>query len=186
MLQNIVDDLGIVPEKIIPRVIMEKIFKKCLKASKVTALVDTSNLTDLGCASCSDKKVEEYIIKQLKRNKPVGIGYCSNVLSDKDADMIYPNSHLTILDNTRVVRSKSACAGHASIVAGSRKKDNKCQLLVRNSWGDWKSSTWKDCLCETSKGVFKDCKYGDKKINSVGCWVDSDSLTRNIMDTTHF
>lgn len=183
ILNNILNGLNIVPESIVPAVVMKKIFKECLDKSTSTALLDINKLVDKGCKNCRDRDFEKYFLKQLKRNKPIGVGYCANVLNDPNAKMVEIKSVFGYFPR-RV--AKEDCYGHESIIAGSRKKGNKCQFLIRNSWGDWKSSKWRDCLCETSKGVYQACKYGDSKINSVGCWVDSEALTKNTLDSTHF
>lgn len=186
VLNNIMKELSIVPDKIIPYYVMEQIFKGCIESSRPTPLVTIKNLKTFECNNCSNESIVSYIVKQLKRNKPVGIGYCSKVLNDKDVIMIEDNNLLSPFDNSRIQRTKEGCGLHESVVSGSRKVGGQCQLLVRNTWGDWKSKVWSDCLCETSKGVYESCKPKDGKINSVGCWVDSKALSRNIVDMVHF
>ncbi len=69
--------------------------------------------------------------------KPVGISYCSRVLSKKSANGIdYYN------------KPRKNCAPHASVVIGKRADTNgKCQYLIRNSWGRNHKYPW-----ETSQG----------------------------------
>lgn len=69
--------------------------------------------------------------------RPVGISYCSRMLTDKNAAGIdYYN------------KPKKNCGPHASVVIGKR-GDNygKCQYLIRNSWGKSYKYPW-----ETSEG----------------------------------
>jgi hypothetical protein len=186
VLNNVLKNLRIVPEKIIPYYVMENIFKGCIESSRPTPLVTLSKLKTFECNNCTDSSIVSYLIKQLKRNKPVGIGYCSKVLNDKNANMLEDNNLLSPFDNSRIQRTKEGCGLHESVVSGSRKVGGQCQLLVRNTWGDWKSKVWNDCLCETSKGVYESCKPSDGKINSVGCWIDSKALSRNVVDMVHF
>lgn len=186
ILNNLLEELSIIPSQVIPSVIMDKILKQCIADSNFTPLVDPSKLKSRECKTCSDTDMKSHILRQLKRNKPVSISYCADVLYDKNSRMIVDNDYFKYSDNLRSNRVQKDCGAHASIVAGSRNKGGKCQMLLRNTWGDWKSSTWSDCLCETSKGVYEACKHGDTKNNSVGCWIDSDALVRNIYRTTHF
>lgn len=186
ILGKILEDFSIMPENIFPTSIMGKILKKCTDVVKVHPRIDISKLKSEKCFTCTDDQLKLYILNQLKRNKPVAVSYCSKVLNDKFTKSIKENNIFLYEDNKRNTRIKKDCWPHASIVAGSRTKGGKCQMLVRNTWGDWKSSTWKDCLCETSKGYYEPCKKGDFKLNSVGCWVDADALTRNTYRTTHF
>lgn len=69
--------------------------------------------------------------------RPVGISYCSRVLTDKNAAGIdYYN------------KPKANCAPHASVVIGKRADSSgKCQYLIRNSWGASYKYPW-----ETSQG----------------------------------
>lgn len=67
--------------------------------------------------------------------RPVGISYCSRVLTEKNSNGIdYYN------------KPRKNCAPHASVVIGKRAaSDGKCQYLIRNSWGrsykyPWESS----------------------------------------------
>lgn len=184
ILDIIANDLSIVQSEIVPTMVAGEIFKGCVASKRNKPKIEIESLKQRNCKNCGNRRLESYIVSQLKRDKPVAIGYCADVLSDKNHEGVkVPGSWDFFKDRKR---KKGNCSGHESIVAGSRKKDNKCQLLVRNTWGDWKSKTWKNCLCETSKGVYEACSRGDSKVNSVGCWVDSDKLTKNIFRTTHF
>ena len=184
VLGNIRNNLVDIGEKIIPRVLIGRILKECREKTKYKPKVSISKLVDGECDDCSNEQMQSYIIKQLKRNKPVAISYCSEILYKKDYVGVEEDSYWNPFDSREVVGDD--CGRHASILAGSRKVAGKCEFLLKNSWGDWKSGTWKDCLCETSKGKYEKCKRGDSKINSVGCWIDAEKLSKNIYNTTHF
>lgn len=82
---------------------------------------------------------------------PIGVAYCAS-----------------IFDEGRAFKSKdygdAACRRHASLIIGRRRdpKDrNRCQFLIRNSWGRSCSSYHPDWDCEASRG---------------SVWVDADVL----------
>ncbi len=70
--------------------------------------------------------------------RPVGISYCSRMLTDKNAAGIdYYNKP-----------RKNNCGPHASVVIGKKADNNgKCMYLIRNSWGRSYKYPW-----ETSNG----------------------------------
>ena len=184
ILANIREDLVAISGKIIPRVVLGQILKTCVENSKFKPRVDITKLKDSRCDECTNSEMQTYILKQLKRNKPVAISYSGKILSKKDNVGVKEASNWNPFDSREIISDKFS--GHASILAGSRKRGNSCEFLLKNTWGDWKSSTWKNCLCETSKGKYENCTIEDKKINSVGCWIDAKKLSRNILRTTHF
>ena len=111
--------------------------------------------------------------KQLaQRNTPVAISYCSQVLYD-------PNfSGGNRIDN---------CGIHASLIVGMKRDDNKCKLLLRNSWGTGfgtHTDNWK-CLCKSRETgeLVDDCTastHNNGKYTVEACWIDSDALGRNL------
>jgi hypothetical protein len=77
-----------------------------------------------------------------KTGLPIVVNYCSS-----------------LLEKGRDWRSSSECRNHSSLVVGYRKKDGKCQALIRNSWGT-------DCAMYSKEW---ECKRGQ-------IWVDLDAL----------
>ncbi|MBL6990154.1 MAG: hypothetical protein ISR65_10270 [Bacteriovoracaceae bacterium] len=86
--------------------------------------------------------------------KPIGIEYCSAILKNKN-----------YTSGKWIRRRKKDCGYHASLVIGRRKHTNgKCQLLVRNSWGE-----------RCNHGYDWECDKGN-------IWVDDDALGRNLFN----
>ena len=103
-------------------------------------------------------------------------------------------------------KRKASCGGHSSVLVGSRAKNNKCEYLLRNSWGtnfgDW-TSNW-ECFCEQRKAqkttvsgntyttTYKVERFNCKKkthqyqhgIKVLGCWVNEDALANNISEAS--
>lgn len=71
------------------------------------------------------------IDREIERGRPVGISYCSRVLTDKR----YKGSPIAEVD--------ANCDMHASVLIG-RKMNNvgQCQYLIRNSWGTDAKYAW--------------------------------------------
>ncbi|MCT4640933.1 MAG: hypothetical protein N4A33_01460 [Bacteriovoracaceae bacterium] len=186
VLTNIQDQFKISSNYILPKLVMQVILKDCVPKKKYQPLVDINKLKVGSCSKCSDKELENHIVKQLKRKKPVGISYCYKILNDKKHSGLNSRSDYYFFAPKRNSLLNKECGGHASMLVGSRKKNNKCQFLLRNTWGNWKSGTWNDCLCEKTKGVYVPCTKKDRHLNSVGCWIDSDRLMANTYRTVHF
>ena len=186
----------------LPRILLGDILALCEGGNVYKPLITKSKVS---CNNCTDNELDQKIINILKSNQPVGISYCSSVLQDKNYRGISNsrNDSVRILHRTlRVISEEDTkkgsfskgdgkifkgCGRHASLIVASRKKDNKCQYLLRNTWGaDPLYRDFKDCLCETSKGKYVACKNKDANPNKVGCWIDSESLTPNIYSLTHF
>lgn len=187
--------------KVLPRVLLGDILADCKGAHVYKPLVKSPKVS---CASCDDSGIDKKIAELLKADQPVGISYCASILGDKNYRGISAsrNDKVRVLNRTMRVIAESdvksgkkstleggitqGCGRHASLIVGSRKRNNKCQYLLRNSWGSKSYEDFPDCVCETSKGKYVDCKHQDGKPNKVGCWIDRDSLTPNIYTLTHF
>lgn len=128
-----------------------------------------------GVAYYSKKSGQENL-RELKkqlinRATPVSINYCSEVLY-KPA--------FSGGDRTR-------CSMHASLIVGMRKDENKCQLLLRNTWGTGfgtHTDNWK-CLCKKrdTGEMVDDCTastHNNGMYTVEACWIDSDAIERNI------
>lgn len=114
-------------------------------------------------------------------NQPLGIHYCSTVLSNPNNDYIDGGGQS---DKTR--KTKKGCGQHASILVASRPSKNSCEYLLRNTWGagygSW-TKNWK-CACKNKKtgAYFNDCKKDShpvKQYEVVGCWIPEDKMIKN-------
>lgn len=111
--------------------------------------------------------------KQLvQRKTPVSISYCSQLLYDP---------------NFSGGNRRDNCGIHASLIVGMKKDDNKCKLLLRNSWGSGfgtHTDNWK-CMCRnrTSGELVDDCTastHNNGMYIVEACWIDSEALGRNL------
>lgn len=183
-------------KKIIPVQLLTQIFDRCKGKKLFTPAIREAKAT---CAKCTDSEIDKKIESLLKDNQPVGVDYCSAVLSDKAYRGLESQRNDSIRFKSRVSRilqskdppaekinKKKGCGLHASVITGSRNHNGKCQYLLKNSWGDVRYKNWPNCICEVRPGVYEQCKRGDKKSNSVGCWIDKEALTSNIVELNHF
>lgn len=113
---------------------------------------------------------------------PVAIGYCANVLTDKNYDGI-------MSVGARI--PKNGCLSHESSLVGSRTKDGQCQFLLRNSWGSYWGSWTKNwsCSCQNKKTleVFDDCtaeKNPGHQFSVLGCWLPAEQIVKNLDGAT--
>lgn len=129
-----------------------------------------------------DEAYERFLLQRLSTNEtPISIAYCSKVWKEPDYDGI----ELTFLGKRD--KLKKDCAYHESLVVGKKKTGDKCQFLVRNTWGDkWKSGNkkWK-CLCRDrmSGKFYDDCEsstHPDEQYAVEACWIDSGKLSKNV------
>lgn len=114
----------------------------------------------------------EELKKQLtNRATPISVNYCSEVL--------YKPSYSG--------GDRTSCGMHASLIVGMKKDENKCKLLLRNSWGTGfgtHTDNWK-CLCKSRETgeLVDDCTastHNNGKYTVEACWIDSDALGRNL------
>ncbi len=152
------------------------IFFKNFSVNSLESPKYLSYLLGLACKDSSKKQVPSFDLTTLTRsetkemtkdisqrllesNLPVGISYCANFLFKGKRYKKFSHKGST---NTMALEK---CSGHASIVIGSRKnrKTNKCELLIRNSWGETCSPYSKDWECE--KGQI---------------WVDEETIDYNL------
>lgn len=96
---------------------------------------------------------------------PVGISYCSSILTNKNA------RDLTAINGYRQLKNNN-CGPHASIIVASKVSNNSCYYLIKNTWGAHCNYDWP-------------CEY-DQFGNAKGIWVESEALLHNLMEITHF
>jgi hypothetical protein len=107
---------------------------------------------------CEDWTTNLEIIHEKIGKQPVGIEYCSKVLT---AGKKYDGLNFLGIPS-------GDCGGHASLIIGRRRVGKSCQLLVRNSWGT---------SCNAYSNDFE-CENGN-------IWVDENILKKNLMDVTY-
>jgi len=89
--------------------------------------------------------------------QPLGISYCANVLTSSFADELRRKNNQVSIG--------PGCHLHSSMIVGQRTRRDKCQYLVRNTWGDKCKYAW-PCLMRDGRAH--------------GIWVAGKSLLRNI------
>ena len=102
-------------------------------------------LPKMSCESIRHSYLIREVDEEIQKLKPVGINVCAGMFSNPKAIGVASG---TALRN---------CAPHAVAVNGKRKYQNKCQYLIRNSWGS--DDVW---VNETS---LKNNLFGVSKVN---------------------
>jgi hypothetical protein len=162
---------------------LKKRFSKC---SDNTSRV-YGDLKSFGRGFESNKKLKRKIRNILNNNSAIGIGYCPNVVYEVD-----PNTSKDIKIIPRIAKSfTKKCGAHYSVVVGSRKMNNRCQYLVRNTYNTnyWAHKNVK-CWCKdnSSQKQFNcsSLSFDPKNQKVLGCWFDSDKLLNNTYDLSFF
>tara|TARA_B100000029_G_scaffold128756_1_gene122281 strand:- start:120 stop:1232 length:1113 start_codon:yes stop_codon:yes gene_type:complete len=113
----------------------------------------------------SAKKFQKKLIELLTRPnpQPIAVGYCSKFLRRKN-----------YIGKNRIGFTDPDCGPHASIVIGMRERNQKCEFMIRNSWGN------------SCKDYVWDCEYtrGRARSEGHGIWVDGIAFTKNILNIT--
>ena len=117
-----------------------------------------------------------------KSSQPLGIRYCSEVLSEPNLDSIKDDPY-----KSRIENRQGKCGSHASMLVASRPSGKSCEYLLRNTWGagygGW-TKNW-TCSCKNKKtGDFVSaCKkdtHPTDKFEVVGCWVPEKNIIKNL------
>jgi hypothetical protein len=160
------------------------VFKNCLDQRRPVR----ERLVSYGMKNESNDYLEKRTTDYLASGKPVYIGHCPDVVYDVD-----PRGTKDIKVKPRLLKAISGkCGAHYAVLVGSRKSNqNKCQFLLRNTYG---KGFWADgyysCFCENSAGKRADCSKKQVEKNSdltvLGCWIDSDKLLSNTYELGTF
>lgn len=132
------------------------VFSACFKKENI--YLPTLRLPPL-VSIYQNLKLTDYLIEQLDRKNPVGITYKASVLTSDDK----------FLKRIELFFSDS---DHQSVIVGKRVRDNQCQFLLKNSWGNYCGYKW-ECQ-KNSKG------------EEVGVWVDGRALIMASKDIFYF
>lgn len=118
----------------------------------------------------------------LAQNKPVSVGFCSNVLKGK-------KDNITV--TPRILKAASTnCSAHYVTLVGSRKSGQSCQYLVRNSYGTgfWATEDY-SCHCrDKNSGIERECfksESSNSNLQVLGCWIDRNRLLTNTYDLSY-
>ena len=107
----------------------EEIFSSCFKKENQYKEINSSNLENYRICTRTEpnplKQIKQ-VLNLLNRKEPIGFSYQSKVLYDKE---IYK-------EKGRVQTN------HVSVIVGKRVRNNKCELLVKNSWGNYCGYDW--------------------------------------------
>jgi hypothetical protein len=117
----------------------------------------------------------------LSQGRAISFGHCPDVIYDEGAF-----NKKNIETKPRLFKSFSKkCGAHYAMLVGSRKNSkNKCEYLVRNSYGKafWADKSY-SCYCEDK--VTKErsnCSKSNFRANDttvLGCWIDAERLLTN-------
>ncbi len=159
----------------------------------------------LGTSDQQIKKLVRDYFDGPKGKLPLGIGFCSKVLSDPSARKITRTQDASGKIHGKI---KDDCGGHAVLLVGTRPKGNSCEYLMRNSWGgNFSSSNKHSCLCKnTQTQGYIECpgtgtvaktiisKGKPATVQSpiqdrahlkiVSCWIPEDEMAPNIKSAT--
>lgn len=116
--------------------------------------------------------------------QPIGLGYCSKIFSGQPGEL-----HLMKRPRLlNMVLNAGKCSAHYSVVVGQRPVGEKCEYLVRNSYGTGKWANNRSCFCEFSDGSRGTCHSDVLPLGSkvLGCWVDGKELAQNTFDLSYF
>lgn len=159
----------------------KKVFNKC----KDSLISVSGRLINTARKKESNNKVLASMINVLKEGKSLSIGYCSRPVIKLD-----PRTSKDIDSKLRIFKAfANGCSAHYSMVVGSRLFENKCELLVRNSYGkDFWAHESNECLCEDlENGRQFNCKKPQSQgYRVLGCWIKSEKLLNNTFDLSYF
>ncbi len=140
------------------------------------------SLKSYGMGIESNDVLIDVITSKLSEHKTLSIGHCPDVTYDPGFLKTDPIGFMP-----RIFKSFSTkCGAHYANIVGIRNHQNRCEILVRNSYG---KDYWPDksitCLCENKEsGKRSDCtkKSFEKRESKVlGCWVEA----KRLLDSTY-
>ncbi|MFL5785599.1 MAG: C1 family peptidase [Bacteriovoracaceae bacterium] len=119
----------------------------------------------------------------LVRNGPIAIGYCASA---------WDNSGYEGQPSPRNPKEADKnCGDHSSLVVGRKMIDNKCNYLVRNSygtgWGSWNEN--RKCICrhKVTREWVDECtvdKQSPEDYTVEACYMGKTQLERNLTTVT--
>jgi hypothetical protein len=142
-------------------------------------------LINSGRAFESNARVQNQIEMALSQNKAIALGYCPKKVYKVD-----PSTTKDLNTFPRITRSFSPdCGAHYSLLVGSKKVAGRCQILLRNSYGEnfWGHPGMK-YWCQDQNGHQRDCakEENNPDLKVLGAWIDSSKLSANTYDVSYF
>ena len=153
------------------------IFKHCKNNKTINRVLHTS-----ARAFESNKKLAKIISAKLGSLKPLSIGLCSKKTYKKSAPF---NKNL----KPRILKAASSnCGAHYVNIVGSRKKNSKCEYLIRNSYQNKWAHKKFECFCQDKNGKKFNCKTSsiEKGTKILGCWIPKERILNNTYDLSYF
>lgn len=153
----------------------DEVFKGCEYTDDVNA-----NLVSMGRGFESNKKLLNTINNVLKDHKALSIGLCPSAA--------YKYTEDDIKTKPRLLKSvKGRCGAHYVNIVGSRERENKCELLIRNSYPGFWAHKSLECYCQDGVETFN-CTKADITASTkvLGCWVPSEKVLSNTYDLSYF
>lgn len=164
----------------------EQFFTQCQNEKKLNDKVSiTTKLTNDLRAPASETSQENQLLNILKskQGSPLAIGYCSRIIK-------YPGHRVPNRSAGLPIIASSKCGAHYSLIVGAREHKNKCEILIRNSYGEkyWANEGYQ-CFCQNRiSGEKYNCQKQDFNIEQervLGCWFSSRDLAANTFDLSY-
>ena len=153
------------------------IFKRCQNNKNISG-----KLHSTARAFESNTKLAKVINGKLKNLKPLSIGLCAKKTYKKSSAY---NKNL----KPRILKAASSkCGAHYVNIVGSRKKDNTCEYLIRNSYKNKWAHKKFECFCQDKNGEKFNCKTSsiEKGTKILGCWISKERILNNTYDLSYF
>lgn len=137
--------------------LLKTVFADCFKPGGV--YVTSKNLPPIK-SKFGKFRLEMEITKQLDQKNPVLLTYQANVLRKQSSLLQRFKNFITF-------------ANHQSVIVGKRVRNNKCQFLLKNTWGNY-------------------CNYGqwecfrDSKRREAGVWINANDLMKATIGIHYF
>jgi hypothetical protein len=159
-----------------------EVFDRCNEEAYSTE----EKLISLGKGFEANKSVQAQLEMALGQNKAIAIGYCSKKVLKAD-----PQSTKDTESYPRITRAFAKdCSAHYSLLVGSRKVGKRCDLLLRNSYGEgfWGEKGLKYWCLDESAGIQRNCSDSEKNphLRVLGAWIDAEKITANTYEFTYF
>lgn len=124
-----------------------KVFYKCsIRGNKYRETSPETMSKYKVCSTKVNRQSLDFMLRKIQNKEPLGANYYAEILSFKKSE--------------QVPRTRDRL--HQSVIIGNRVRNNTCQILVQNSWGNYCGYAWE---CQKDK-------FG----NELGVWVDSHEI----------
>jgi hypothetical protein len=160
----------------------QNVFDRCHQEAFPTE----EKLVSLGKGFEANQSVQAQLEMVLGQDKAIAIGYCSKKVLRTD-----PQSTKDTQSFPRITRAFAKdCSAHYSLLVGSRKVGKRCDLLLRNSYGEgfWGEKGMKYWCLDESTGTQRNCSDSENNphLKVLGAWIDAEKITANTYEFTYF